>query len=81
VRIGAEHPDAEVDRQQVGHELVILLLGTQAPPGEQEVVGFFVAFDPHEFDSGLAGLLREFVLGGVTHTLLNTMTVPVLMSH
>jgi len=25
--------------------------------------------------------LREFVLGGVTHTLLNTMTVPVLMSH
>ncbi len=25
--------------------------------------------------------LREFVLGGVTHTILRSMTVPVLLSH
>jgi len=25
--------------------------------------------------------LREFVLGGVTHSVLRSMTVPVLMSH
>ena len=40
-----------------------------------------VSAEPLTPGASFAGVMREFVLGGVTRSILRTMTAPVLMSH
>jgi nucleotide-binding universal stress UspA family protein len=58
-----------------------------APCGRELAIAVAAMLLSHAADEGvdLSGYghsrLREFVLGGVTRSMLRTMTVPVLMSH
>jgi nucleotide-binding universal stress UspA family protein len=78
-------PGAEVARFLARHDLNVKI--RQLPRGELDVADAILS----QAADGSADLLvmggyghsrlREFILGGVTRDILNTMTIPVLMSH
>ena len=80
----------QIDRADVGAHLTCHGLNAKIkrmPPGDIDVADVLLSYAADEgVDFIVMGgyghaRLREFVLGGVTRSMLRTMTVPVLMSH
>lgn len=78
----ASHAASALSRHGIAHEVEHGTSGSDLAVGEQ-LLSRAADFGADLIVMGAygRGRLRELVLGGVTHTLLQSMTVPVLMSH
>lgn len=78
----ASHAASALSRYGIAHEVEHACTGSDLAIGEQILSrAADCAADMIVMGAYGRGRLRELVLGGVTHTLLQSMTVPVLMSH
>lgn len=80
-----QEPGADVAAWLVRHEVNVVVQRDAAPDADVDNVILSRAAD-HDVDLIVMGIyghsrMREMVLGGVSRTMLETMTVSVLMSH